>query len=150
MSNDKIITLPDPIKGKSGRFPKGESGNPSGRPAGIQDRRTQLRGLIEEQADELIQAILKQALEGDSRAQALLASQLLPTPPRATLEALALPELMPDATLSDIAMATAKAAASGHLSPDHAAALVTVLRGAAELSEIADLRAAVERLEASR
>lgn len=150
IDDDKIIRLPDPIKEKSGRFPKGVSGNPSGRPVGIQDRRTRLRGLIEDQGEALIQVMVKQALDGDSRVQALLASQLLPTPPRATLEAVEIPGLMPDATLSDIATATARAAAAGRLSPGHAAALVAVLRGAAELSEIADLRAAIEQLEANR
>lgn len=147
---NKLIPRPDPIKEKSGRFPKGMSGNPSGRPVGIVDRRARLRAMVEDKGEEIIQTLLSQALEGDGRALALVASQLLPTPPKATLEPIRLDGIKPGASLADIANATAQAAAIGDLSPDHAAALIALLRGAAELTEIADLRAAVDRLEATR
>lgn len=147
----KLITPPDANRRKSGsQFPKGVSGNPAGRPVGIVDRRARLRAMVEDKGEEIIQMLLNQALEGDGRALALVASQLLPTPPKATLEPIRLDGIKPGASLADIATAAAQAAAVGELSPDHAATLVAMLRGAAELTEIADLRAAVERLEATR
>jgi hypothetical protein len=141
--------LSDANRAKSGgKYPKGVSGNPAGRPVGIVDRRARLRAMVESEGEAIIQTLLDQALAGDGRALALVASQLLPTPPKATLEPIELDGISQNATLADIALAVAKSAAAGRLSPDHAAALVTMLRGAAELADLAEIKAAVERLEA--
>lgn len=149
MSN--LLAQSDANRAKSGgKYPKGVSGNPAGRPVGIVDRRARLRAMVESEGEAIIQTLLDQALAGDGRALALVASQILPTPPKATLEPIRLDGIKPGATLAEIATAAAQAAAAGELSPDHAATLVAMLRGAAELTEIADLRAAVERLEAAK
>ena len=47
-------------------FQKGESGNPTGRPKGVPDRRQLVRDMLMPEAPKLVEAAVKRALEGDS------------------------------------------------------------------------------------
>lgn len=59
-------------------FQVGQSGNPSGRPKGIVDRRAEFRGLLEPHAKELIEKLVQMAKCGDSTALRLCIERLLP------------------------------------------------------------------------
>jgi hypothetical protein len=47
-------------------FVKGQSGNPSGRPKGVGDRRTAIRKALEPYKDEVILQVIDKAREGDN------------------------------------------------------------------------------------
>ncbi|HAT1802600.1 TPA: hypothetical protein I8Z04_001258 [Legionella pneumophila] len=60
------------------KFKPGESGNPLGRPKGSRNTQTQLIKLLEPHAEQLINKMVEQALEGDSNALRLCIERLLP------------------------------------------------------------------------
>ena len=60
-------------------FVKGQSGNPNGRPEGSRNKAAILaQGLIDGQAEELIQKCVQMALDGDSTAMRLCIERLVP------------------------------------------------------------------------
>jgi Family of unknown function (DUF5681) len=59
-------------------FRKGQSGNPAGRPKGIQDKRVNLRKLLEPHAEALVEKAVALALEGDTTALRLCLERLVP------------------------------------------------------------------------
>lgn len=61
------------------KFEKGTSGNPSGRPRGIVDKRVRLREQIQEHAEELIGLAIQRAKDGDGMALRLLLDRIVPT-----------------------------------------------------------------------
>lgn len=59
-------------------FQSGQSGNPSGRPKGIIDKRAELRGLLEPHAKEIVEKLIESAKAGDSTALRLCVERLIP------------------------------------------------------------------------
>lgn len=59
-------------------FQPGKSGNPTGRPKGVADKRTKLRGLLEVHAEEIISKLAELAKSGDPNALRLCVERLLP------------------------------------------------------------------------
>jgi hypothetical protein len=59
-------------------FQIGQSGNPSGRPKGIIDRRAEFRGLLELHAKDLIEKLVEMAKSGEPTALRLCVERLLP------------------------------------------------------------------------
>ncbi len=59
-------------------FKAGQSGNPSGRPKGIVDKRAELRGLLEPHASEIIGWLIERAKAGDVAALRLCVERLIP------------------------------------------------------------------------
>lgn len=68
------------------KFLPGESGNPSGRPKGSTNKRTQLTQLLEPRAEEIINRMVELALEGDSNALRLCVERLLPKAKHKSIE----------------------------------------------------------------
>lgn len=66
-------------------FKKGVSGNPSGRPKGVQDRRTIFRDMVEPSSNQLIQKAIDMALDGNESMLRLLLDRVLPAKPREEL-----------------------------------------------------------------
>jgi len=60
------------------KFQQGQSGNPSGRPKGSQNKRTQLIKLFEPHAEALVQKVIELALEGDMNAMRIALDRLIP------------------------------------------------------------------------
>ena len=60
-------------------FQKGKSGNPAGRPKGIQDKRVEMRALLEPYAPSLIEKAVQLALEGDTTALKLCVDKIVPS-----------------------------------------------------------------------
>jgi len=60
------------------QFEQGVSGNPAGRPVGVQDKRTALRKLFEPHQDALIEKVVSMAKEGDTAAMRLCLERLIP------------------------------------------------------------------------
>lgn len=128
-----------------GRFQKGQSGNPSGRPKGVVDRRQALRRLIEPHAKELIAKALQLARGGDVQALKLLIERAVP-PLKAAGDPVTF-DLPPDADLPAAARAVVQAASRGELAPGQARELLAALADLGRLVEIHDLERRIARLE---
>lgn len=133
------------MKKHSGQF---VSNDPrSGRkPLGAVSQRTKfLNALRADDGSEegFIQKILEFAQEGNATCLQIAASRLWKEP-RATLPCFELP---PAETKEQCADDIVTAMVAGTISPDMATAAITVLRGASELTEIAEILARLEELE---
>lgn len=59
-------------------FEKGQSGNPSGRPKGAKDKRTELRELLQPHAPALVEKAVQLALMGDTTALKMCLDRIIP------------------------------------------------------------------------
>jgi hypothetical protein len=137
----------DPIpRTAGGRFAKGNSANPAGRPRGIVDRRARLRDAIQAAAPDLIARLIKQAKAGDTSAASLLISRAV-APLRAVDEPLAVPLALPDA-LGDKARTVLAAVAERRITPDQGASLLASVGVLARVLEAGELESRLAELEA--
>jgi hypothetical protein len=128
-----------------GKFKKGQSGNPRGRPKGIVDRRSQYRSLIEQHIPDVLNQVVSAAISGDMTACKLLLDRVLPSL-RTMAPAISLRD--PGEPVANQSKAVVKAMLCGSLAPDQAAAAMSVLADHARLCEHAELQARLEALEA--
>lgn len=142
------MTETSPVKqrGPGRPFPRGVSGNPKGRPRGsglVGD----MRRAIADHASEVLDALVRKALEGDVQACRALLDRVCPP-----LRAESLPVMVPGmeaGSLSGRAEAAMKAVAQGNLSPDTAAALMAAVGALAKVREVDELERRIAALEAS-
>jgi hypothetical protein len=131
------------------RFSPGQSGNTAGRPKGAPDRRTKLRALLEPHADALVNKAVNLALAGDTAALRMCQDRIIP-PLKAQSEPLAA-GIPTTGTLSEQAEAIYQAAASGKITTDEAADLISVLSNRARIVEVDEIRNIVmQKLEIIR
>jgi len=108
---------------RRGRFRKGRSGNPVGRPRGIPNPTTRAAALLlDGEAEGLTRKAVELALAGDAAALRLCLDRVL-GPRRGRPVALALPPIDSAADLVGAMAAVAAAAGSGAITPDEALAL---------------------------
>lgn len=130
----------------AGKFKPGQSGNPSGRPKGVKDRRVALRELFDPHAPKLIEMAVGLALAGDTQALRICIDRVVPPAKDEPLN-VALPAI---ATAEDCAKAQGQIialVACGDLLPTAAerlAGLVEQQRRALETSDLAQRLDAIE------
>ena len=124
---------------QAGRFRKGRSGNPAGRPKGSLNRATILaQALIDGQSETLTQTLIQMALERDPVAMRLSMERILP--PRKDRPVSF--QLRPIGSARDAAEAQsdiAAAVSSGRMTPAEGADISKVLANAAKAFEVAEL-----------
>lgn len=126
------------------RFKAGVSGNPAGRPRGIPDKRTLLRGRIEEVADQVVQSVVSSALQGDIGACRLLLDKVIPNARTRDLPV----RLESDvATSGAISSRILEGLSDGSISPEQAEGLTGALLNLARLQELQSLEARLSALE---
>lgn len=111
----------------NGRWPKGVTGNPSGRPVGSRNRSTLLlEALLDGQAEALMNKAIELALKGDPSALRICLDRLLPVCKERRID-LALPEVTEiehaTAALSTILTATGE----GQITPGEGAVLAQIV-----------------------
>jgi len=136
-------------KSNRGRWKKGESGNPQGKPPGSGELQ-RLRAAISEHVPEIIGKLVEGARGGDIQAARLILERVLP--PMKAIEQ-AQPVNLAGETLTEQGRAVLSAIASGELSAGQGAALIgaiATLGKVAELDELARRVAALEKTHGKR
>ena len=132
---------------QAGRFQKGVSGNPAGRPRGARNSATlACEALLEGQAEALTQKAVDMALAGDTVALKLCLERIYPARKDRPVS-FALPPINSARDAADIAAAVAEAVAAGHLTPSEAAEIGKVLEIYVRAYEAAELNDRIESVE---
>ena len=110
-----------------GRFEKGTSGNPSGRPKGSRNAATlACEALLDGQAEALTQKAIEMALDGDPVALRLCLDRLCP-PRRDRPVTFPLPPITSARDAADLMAGVTKAVATGHITPGEATEIAKVI-----------------------
>jgi Family of unknown function (DUF5681) len=131
----------------NGRFQKGKSGNPGGRPKGARAKATTFtERMIEGEQAEITSAVIEAAKAGDPTAMRLCMERICPV--RARTVDFPLP---PIETAGDVVKALGlviQAMACGNLAPDEALKVAALIAEARKAIETGDLEDRLQKLEA--
>jgi len=134
---------------QAGRFGKGRSGNPAGRPRGARNATTMAaEALLQGEAEKLTRKAIDMALAGDTVALKLCLERIYPARKDRPV-AFPLPPISSARDAADIAAAVAQAVAAGQLTPSEAAELGKVIEiyiKAYQTAELDDRTARVEQM----
>jgi hypothetical protein len=129
-----------------GRWCKGTSGNPDGRPLGSRHRATlAAEALVQERAGEIVSAAINGALAGDTSLLRALLDRILPR--REAAVAVDLPNMQSAEDAVAGLSTLVGAVASGELTAGEAAGLGGLLKAWAEARETAQLEVRIMELE---
>jgi hypothetical protein len=129
------------------KYRRGQSGNPTGRPKGIADKRVTLRALLEPHAPMLVATVVKKALKGDMAAMRICIDRLIPSL-KARDAAVNIGSL--EGTLSEQGKAVLGAVTGGRVTPDEASSLMQAIAAQARIVEVDDFERRIEALEDAR
>jgi hypothetical protein len=130
-----------------GRFEKGVSGNPAGRPAGSRNGATlACESLLEGQAEALTQKAVELALAGDTVALKLCLDRIYPARKDRPVT-FPLPPISSPRDAAEIAAAIAQAVAAGHITPSEAAEFGRVIEIYVRAYQTAELDDRVARVD---
>lgn len=131
MSNiSAIAPPPDSDEGNKGvgQWKKGTSGNPAGRPPGSRNRASiMMEGLLEGQAEQLVQKLVACALEGNTHALAICFDRLMPRCKERTIQ-FDTPPINNYGDVLEAADTIFKGIAKGEITPSEGEKLTTVLQ----------------------
>lgn len=138
--------LADPPRsfGPDGRYPKGVSGNPKGRPLGPSKQQKLLQRMLDE-ANDVLEGVLTKAKEGDPASAGLVLSRILPTL-RAQSQTVVF-DLDPCLPLARQVEQVLQAIASGQLAPDLGKQVIDAISCLGNLRAVEDLEARIINLE---
>jgi len=127
-----------------GRFRKGQSGNPAGKPRGARDKRTALRTMLEPHRDALVTKAVELALAGDTTALRICIDRLMPAlrPVDTTVDL-----QLTGTTLSEKAEQVLHSVTNGNISPDQGGALLGAISACTKIREMEVLEQRVRMLE---
>jgi hypothetical protein len=132
---------------QAGRFQKGQSGNPRGRPAGSRNSATlACEALLEGQAEALTQKAVEMALDGDTVALELCMERIYP-PRKDKLVEFPLPPIHTARDAADVMSSIMNAVATGQLTPADASELSKVVACTVKSFEAAELADGLVRFE---
>ena len=137
----------NPKRPAPGRWGKGTSGNPAGRPPGSRNRSTVFfEELLSGQGEALIQKGIELSLQGDTRALSICWDRLLPPRKERAIE-LPLPRVTDAQSVSAALAAVVTAVAEGRITPGEAECLARVLETQTRVVEVEALAQRVAALE---
>lgn len=125
----------------------GPSPNPSGRPAGIPDRRLLATQQMLDEMRNIVAVLVGKALEGDSNAAAIILAKCLPSI-KAQAEKVNF-HLDTDAPISGQVAQVLDAIAGGLLAPDVGRLIVESLKALSDVRQAEELTARIEALKAA-
>jgi len=128
---------------KETKFQPGRSGNPKGRAKGKSLKATELRKAIEAKADDILQAVIDAAVNGDMSAAKMLLDRITPSlKPQALSITLPVKETLPEQGGEII-----KAIVTVQIAPDIGSQLITALSNQGKLVELQELAERLSRIE---
>ena len=143
---------PETTGGKQarGKFKRGSSGNPRGRPVGARHKVTlAVEALLEGQHAALTQKAIDLALQGDGPALRLCLDRIAPARKDSPI-AFPLPSIKSAADTVTASASLLGAVAAGDVTPDEAGRVMALLTAHKALVEAGDLEARITALEAKR
>lgn len=110
-------------------FEKGQSGNPSGRPYGIKDRRTLFSEMIMPHKEELLKKAIEMALNGNEQMLRLLLSRLLPAKPTSNTISFTLPnyDMKTPEDIVNVGKSIINAVSNNEITPDDAKSIMGII-----------------------
>ncbi len=137
-------------KQAGGRFQRGRSGNPAGRPPGARNKTTRAaEALLDGEAAALTRKAIHLALDGDTTALRLCMERIL-SPRRDRPLTFALPKIESAADAAQAMSAIIGATAAGEITPGEAADVARLLEGFVKLVETTELEKRITALESER
>lgn len=131
-----------------GRFRKGESGNPAGKPPGTRHATTlAVETLLAGDAERLTRKAIELAINGDTTALRLCLERIAPVRKEAPIIVEGLPPITSPQDAPRIVAALVEKVAAGQLAPGEAQSIATLLESYRRQSELADIEARLSRLE---
>jgi hypothetical protein len=132
---------------QGGRFKKGRSGNPAGKPKGTRHKTTLLaEKLMQADAENIVNAVLAAAREGDMTAARIVLDRILPAR-RDNPVTFTLPKIKRPADAVAASAAVLAAVAGGKLTPGEALEVSKLIEGFVKTLEVAELEARLNELE---
>ena len=129
---------------------KGESGNPTGKPAGVRNKATvMVQSIMERGAQEIAEAIVGLAKEGDLSAARLVLERLLP-PAKERPISLALPGTDTAGGIAEAQQAILQAVAAGDLLLGEGTALAGIVEARRKAVETLQLEQRITALETKK
>ena len=129
---------------------KGESGNPTGKPAGVRNKATvMVQSIMERGAQEIAEAIVGLAKEGDLSAARLVLERLLP-PAKERPISLALPGTDTAGGIAEAQQAILQAVAAGDLLLGEGTALSSIVEARRKAVETLQLEQRITALETKK
>lgn len=132
---------------QAGRFAKGQSGNPAGKPRGTRHKTTlAMEALLDGEAEKLTRKAIESALAGDGMALRLCIERIIP-PRKDRPVCFDMPSI---STVNDIVPAHAAIAAAvsaGELTPSEGLDCARLIEGAARAIEITEIEQRLTKLE---
>lgn len=142
-----MTTERKPRRNDTGRFTKGTSGNPAGRPPGSRNQATLLmEALFEGEAEQLTRKVIQLAKAGDTFALRLCLERLLP-PCKDRPVHLSLQPIENIQQISSAMSTVMEAIGDGSITPTEGETLANILTAQANVLGIGDLERRVEQLE---
>lgn len=139
---------PTPVHGR-GRWPKGVSGNPAGKPKGTRHRGyVAMDAIGQENAEAILRKVVAEAIGGDMRAAEIVLSRIWPARKGRPVK-LHLPVISTAADLAAAMSAVVAAMAAGDITPEEASSISAILDVQARTLELRDLEQRIQTLEAA-
>jgi len=137
-------------KASKGRFAKGASGNPAGRPPGSRNHATLLmEAMLEREGEQLLRKAIEMASGGDLHALRLCLERLLPARKDRAIH-LSLPPIKDAQQISDAMAVVVEAIGEGTITPREGETLANILLVQTNVLTTGDLERRVEQLEQAR
>lgn len=142
-----VAVIETTMRKQSMPFQPGQSGNPTGRPKGARHKTTvAIESLLEGEAEALTRKVIEKAKEGDIAALKVCLDRIAPVRKGRPVP-LDFPEITDAKSLAQAGANVGNALATGELSSDEAAGVLSTLDGIKRLYEATELEQRISALE---
>ena len=132
---------------QGGRFQKGQSGNPKGKPKGARNRTTLIaQTLLDGQAEALVEKVVQLALDGDLTCLRICLERLVPPKRDAPID-IDLPDISTVADIPKLFGSLTAKLREGGITPSEARVLIDLAEAIRRLFELTELEQRISALE---
>jgi len=132
---------------QGGRFQKGQSGNPKGKPKGARNRTTLIaQTLLDGQAEALVGKVVQLALDGDLTCLRICLERLVPPKRDAPID-IDLPDISAVADIPKLFSSLTAKLREGGITPSEARVLIDLAEAIRRLFELTELEQRISALE---